>query len=292
MNKRFLAILIAAFATSHVTAGSLDVYGDIKVNGKTIIDGEGNYVGNLPKDDKSVTLSEYTNQTGLKKTYNQERLVSGGVLQFGTRIDDNSNPNVNVITYNWSNDNGPVSSWVSSETHESSSAWVIEGHDNSGGDFSSIQRYSRTWFTPQDPKTLAIGESYLIIYEDAVTSTSKGTQCTTSQDSEGNITNDDCEPYESTQEYTNSGKQTVSLLGKTEYKKGDISYDDCIVMQYSSGNEPWTAVSCKGVGLVYGWGGSYKVELIKSEGSLQNSSPLAVISSRIDPVSIMPKIKR
>ena len=70
MSKKLLVIMITALSTSHVTAGSLDVYGDIKINGKTVIDGQGNYVGSLPENDKLVTLSEYKNQSGLKKTYN------------------------------------------------------------------------------------------------------------------------------------------------------------------------------------------------------------------------------
>jgi len=288
MNKKYLAILMAAFVTSHVTAGSLDVYGDIKVNGNTVIDAQGNYVGALPKDDKSVTLIEYTNQGGLKKTYNQEQTTDGSQL-FGTRIDDNTNPKVNIITYNWSNVYGPVSSWVSSESYESSSKWVLEGHDNSGGDYSVTQNYSRTWFTSEDPKVLSIGESYLTIYEDSFTQVRKGTSCSTSQDSDGNVIDNGCEPFEYTDDITAPGKQLVSLLGRVGYKKGDISYDDCIVMQRTSGVEPWTTVNCKGVGLVYGWTDEYKLELTKVEGTLQNATPLATISSRMELVSTTPK---
>ena len=289
MSKKLLVIMITALSTSHVTAGSLDVYGDIKINGKTVIDGQGNYVGSLPENDKLVTLSEYKNQSGLKKTYNQELINDNQSLSY-ILIEDNTNPNVNVITYTQSNGTGTMSSWTSSETYESPSSWVIESHDNNSSDFYVTRHYSRTWFTEEDPKVLSIGESYFAMYEDAVTMTSKGTQCSVSIDSNGNTTYNECKPYETTEEFTTPGKQIVSLLGKVKYKKGDISNEDCIVLQSSSGVDPWTTISCKGIGLVYGWNTNNKLELVKYEGSLQKTTSLVATSSRMSSAQPTPKL--
>ena len=133
MNKNFLAILIAAFTASPVIAGSLDVHGDIKVNGKTVIDAQGNYVGSLPSQVDYVVLNDYFNDVGLKKTYNttQTYISSGStVTTSGVRTDDLTKDGVAVHSYQFNHDDGTVDyTWVQTDTYLSPSKWISEGHN-------------------------------------------------------------------------------------------------------------------------------------------------------------------
>ena len=72
-----LSAIFMCMAPYAANAGSLDVHGEIKVNGNTVIDAKGNYVGTLPSNGPSmISLNDYYNQDGLKKTFKQVQLAS------------------------------------------------------------------------------------------------------------------------------------------------------------------------------------------------------------------------
>ena len=91
-----LSTIFMCIAPYAVNAGSLDVHGEIKVNGNTVIDAKGNYVGTLPSNGPTmITLSDYYNQDGLKKTFKQVQLASENqAADEGVRIDDYTTPGI------------------------------------------------------------------------------------------------------------------------------------------------------------------------------------------------------
>ena len=269
MNKRFLAILIAAFATSHVTAGSLDVYGDIKVNGKTVIDAQGNYVGSLPSQVDYVVLNDYFNDIGLKKTYNTTQTYNsstGTITDSGVRTDDLTKDNVAVHTYQFNHADGSTNTWVNTETYFSENKWISEGHalyedgttSGSGGNYYQTEKKN----VSETPEKIFLGGTYLNYYQEVSTAI----DCEYDNDGRCDIEGGN---------YTLSDSPTISnfsevvfVVSKTSYSQGSSKYDDCVVMQFSS-TDPWTAVFCKGVGIVKGWSSSYSMDLTGVEGSLK-----------------------
>lgn len=284
MNKRFLAILIAAFATSHVTAGSLDVYGDIKVNGKTVIDAQGNYVGSLPSQVDYVSLSAYLDDDGLKKTYIQSETQNSTVVT-STRIDDATTPNVKVYKYFWSGDAGV---YVSTETYLSPTHWITEGkfcQDPSCDNFSSYNYTDNEKTVSAWSDKTQVGGNFL----DSYTLTSVPFDCDPdyeeeSPDNKCDISGGSYTPdYYDDSKYVSNVSQVVFVLNKTNFKKDSLSYDDCITAQFSGNFEnPWTGIYCKDVGMVRGWNNSgYSVELISVEGTPRSASSNIAISTSL-----------
>ncbi|MEZ8740994.1 hypothetical protein AB6E21_13245 [Photobacterium swingsii] len=79
MKKSMLSLLALAITTSlsaGATAASLDVHGDIKVNGKTVIDSKGNLIQPAPAvDPLLVDMVEYEPAPNAKLTY--QRTLNG-----------------------------------------------------------------------------------------------------------------------------------------------------------------------------------------------------------------------
>ncbi|MDO6496791.1 hypothetical protein [Photobacterium sanguinicancri] len=74
----FLALAITTSLSAGATAASLDVHGDIKVNGKTVIDSKGNLVQPAPAvDPLLVDMAEYEPAPNAKLTY--QRTLNGVV---------------------------------------------------------------------------------------------------------------------------------------------------------------------------------------------------------------------
>ena len=280
MNKKYLAILMAAFVTSHVTAGSLDVYGDIKVNGNTVIDAQGNYVGALPNQLEYIVLDDYFNDSGLKKTYKQVMGAGDSAVE-GVRIDDLTDDNIHIYTYQYPDINGSMDSFISTETYESESKWITEGHNlyadgsTSGSFYQQVEK--RNVLTT--PKKIFLGGSYLNAYQTVYNNIScPGNDSGTCDISGGNYTVGDTPSI-------NDVNQIVFVLNKTSYSQGAISYDDCVVMQFG-GTSPWTGVYCKGIGIVKGWQTGYSMEILSVNGTLKTSIGQPSVSLRV------PKIKK
>ena len=273
MNKRFLAILIAAFATSPVIAGSLDVHGDIKVNGKTVIDGQGNYVGSLPSQVDYVVLKDYFNDIGLKKTYSTTQTSNGTTMASGVRTDDLTKDDVAVHTYQFNYANGSTSSWVNTETYLSENKWISEGYvqnedgTTSGSSYTQVEKRN----VSNTPEKIILGGTYLNYYQQVFTPIA----CEDNNEGRCDIEGGNYTLDRDYQSITNLS-EIVFVVSKTNYSQGAINYDDCVIMQFSS-SDPWTAVFCKGVGIVIGWNSGYSMELTGVEGSLKTgASPKSV----------------
>ena len=276
-----LSAIFMCMAPYAANAGSLDVHGEIKVNGNTVIDAKGNYVGTLPSNGPSmISLNDYYNQDGLKKTFKQVQLASENqTADEGVRIDDYTTPGVIKYTYQW-NANAEsefCKSWVSEENHDSSNHYTVKGY--CVGSTGTETQHSYTDVTEKKsfdmPTSIqANGGSYL---NNHVMTQKQYYGC---QDF-ANPSEDTCQ--------SSSGDATVTEvvfpLNKTTYTVGDTTYDDCYIIQFNgnTGSGYWTGIHCKNVGLVSGWNSTYSIQLTKVEGTLQNSATASSSSLKMAP---------
>jgi len=257
--------MLAVFSASSVYAGSLDVHGDIKVNGKTVINANGELTGSAAT---TITLQDYTNSNGLKKTFKTTSRNSDNTINNGLRIEDHTADGINRysdITYD---QYGQFSSnWVIDELHETPLKWSYKGYSanedgSTNGDYYFYQQQERQWLGAAEPKTVPLNSVYISQYQDVISS------CTSSEQT--------CEYGEPT---TRNVTELVTVLGKVSYKSGDHTYSDCFVAQYnksaSQDGGVWTDIQCKGVGIVKGWQSNYSMELETVEGSLKPASKSA-----------------
>lgn len=270
--KKSAICMLAALSVSSAYAGSLDVYGDIKVNGKTVINANGELTGSAAN---TITQQEYWNSKGLKKTFKmtqrKENYSSGGrqtTMVNGQQVDDQSTDGIIKYSYTWYDVNGQFeSNWVNEEAYETPLKWTSKGYlaneDGSAtGTWYQSGQTTRTWLGAEEPKTVALNGVYIKQYQDVVSSCGGTEQtCAYGEPTTSNVT------------------ELVTVLGKMSYKSGDVAYDDCFVAQYNN-SEPsdtgiWTAIHCKGVGLVKGWSSNYAMELTKVEGTLKPASKSA-----------------
>lgn len=280
-----LSAIFMCMAPYAANAGSLDVHGEIKVNGNTVIDAEGNYVGTLPSNGPTmITLSDYYNQDGLKKTFKQVQLASENqAADEGIRIDDYTTPGIIKYTYQWNinAENESCRSWVNEENHDSKGHYTIKGSCVSTTGAETPYTYADvTEKNAIDIPTSvqANGGSYLSNYE----KTQK--QYYSCQDF-ANPSEDTCQIYSGESMFT----EVVFPLNKTTYKVGDTTYDDCYIIQFNgnTGSGYWTGIHCKNVGLVSGWNNTYSIQLTKVEGTLQNSA-----TARSSSLKVAPAIKQ
>ena len=286
MNKKFLAVLIAAFATSPVIAGSLDVHGDIKVNGKTVIDAQGNYVGSLPSQVDIVDISSYLNPAlGIKKTYSQTQGLNNESYS-GTRIEDYTTENVVRYTYKWPTQ-GSV--YTNTETYYSADQWISSGtnctYDPDSSDESSCvvnwygyQSYKKDTVYWQDE--IQTGGSFL----ESFRQTSTTFFCNSDDENYGNgpceVTGADYLGDSHYDPVVTNYNQVVMVLNRLAFKNETLSYDDCIALQFNGNNEsPWTGIYCKDVGMVKGWSNGYLAELTSVDGTAIKSMPKAPMVS-------------
>ena len=287
MNKKYLAILMAAFVTSHVTAGSLDVYGDIKVNGKTVIDAQGNYVGSLPNQIDYIVLDSYFSEDGLKKTYKTTQTATGSngsaSTQYGVRTDDLTKDGVAVHSYQFNHDDGTVDyTWVHTETYLSPNKWISEGHflytdGSTSGSGSTYYQYERNDSTT-NPEKLILGGSYINYYRQTMS------QIDCELDDEGRCDIEGGNYTVSDAPVISNFSEIVFVVNKTNYSQGSSNYDDCVIMQFSS-TDPWTAIFCKGVGVVKGWNSNYSMELTGVEGSLKTAAASKSVSLHLPKIT-------
>lgn len=128
MNNKIsltLITLLVGLSTS-VSAASLDVHGDIKVNGKVVIDAQGNVINNNNKE--SIDFSEYyKGKEGIYKFKNRNNNLSSyeisydkdgndykeidlvnGVVMFSLERTEYTESSVKVTEYNGWNQSNPV----------------------------------------------------------------------------------------------------------------------------------------------------------------------------------------
>lgn len=263
--KKIAIYVLTALSVSSAYAGSLDVYGDIKVNGKTVINANGELTGSVAN---TITQQEYRNSNGLKKTFKTQSKYMGNSSVSGLRIEDFLTEGVYKYSHIYYDEDGKFqSNWVIEEVYETPLKWTTKGYsaDEDGsatGDWYQNSQITRTWLGAEEPKTVALNGVYMKQYQD-VESFCGGTEqtCTFGEPTTNNVT------------------ELVTMLGKMSYKSGDVTYDDCLVTQYNNsdpdGGGVWTAIHCKGVGLVKGWNSSYALELTKVEGTLKPANKLA-----------------
>ena len=271
MKKSAICVL-AALSVSSAYAGSLDVYGDIKVNGKTVINANGELTGSAAN---TITQQEYWNSNGLKKTFkmtqrNESYSSSGRRTEIwhGQQIQDNTTDGVIKYAYSWYNSEGVFqSNWIAEERYQTPLKWTRTGYlaDESGtasGNVYTSQQTERMWLGATEPQTVALNSVYMKQYQD-VSSSCSGAEPT-------------CAFEEPT---TRNVTELVTVLGKMSYKSGDVTYDDCFVTQYNNSDlyegGVWAAIHCKGVGLVKGWNSFNAMELTKVEGTLKAASKSA-----------------
>ena len=266
MMKKIAICMLAALGASSVYAGSLDVHGDIKVNGKTVINANGELTGSAGT---TITLQDYTNSNGLKKTFKTTSINSDGSVNHGIRIEDHTVDGItklSFITYDWNNQF--IAAWVLDETYENPLKWNIKGYsaneDGSANGFGYfINQTERRWLGPEEPKTVPLSGVYIKQYQNIVNNCSSESEqtCEFGEPAYSNVT------------------EVVTGLGKVSYKSGDHTYNDCFVAQYNNSSFMesgiWTAIQCKGVGIVKGWQLNNSMELETVEGSLKPASKSA-----------------
>ncbi|MGL4204747.1 MAG: hypothetical protein ACRCRW_01240 [Aeromonadaceae bacterium] len=266
--KKIALCVLATLSVGSVYAGSLDVYGDIKVNGKTVINANGELTGNAAN---TIPQQDYLNSNGLKKTFKtQSKYTSNSSSEIvnGLRIDDYSIAGVSKYTYITYDKEGKFqSSWVSEEVYETPLKWSRKGYSanedgSATGTWYSSEQFVRTWLSAEEPQTVALNGVYMKQYQDVVSSCGSSEPTCAYQDP-----------------ITNNTTELVTVLGKMSYKSGDVAYDDCMATQYNNsslnGGNIWTAIHCKGVGLVKGWNSNYTLDLTKVEGTLKPASKSA-----------------
>ena len=266
--KKIALCVLATLSVGSVYAGSLDVYGDIKVNGNTVINAKGELTGSAVA---TLTQQDYLNSNGLKKTFNTKSGYTSNnstEIQNGLKIEDYTTDNVNKYSYiSYDKDGKFQSNWIAEELYETPLKWTSKGYSanedgSATGTWYYNAQFSRTWLSAEEPKTVALNGVYIKQYQDVVSSCGSSSQtCTYGEPTTSDVT------------------ELVTVLGKMSYKSGDVTYDDCMVTQYnnssSSGGNIWTAIHCKGVGLVKGWNSSYTMDLTRVEGSLKPASKSA-----------------
>lgn len=263
--KNVSICVLAMLAANCASAGSLDVYGDIKVNGKTVINAKGELAGNAAT---TINKQDYFNNNGLKKTFSVVDKRSDSSIMSGKRIEDYTVDGINRSSYIYYDQYGNFqSNWVIEETHETPSKLLSKGFSanedgSSDGGYYYNMLFEHRLLSGAEPDVVPINGSYTLQYEDTRSS------CTSSDAN--------CEMGEAT---TTNITQVVTWLGKTRYVSGDHAYDDCVVTQYNSSDISagglWTTINCKGVGLVKGWSSTYVMTLDKVEGGLKPASKQA-----------------
>lgn len=284
MNKiSAIVITCSSLFSVYASAGSLDVHGEIKVNGTTVIDAQGNYVGTLPSQVDSIELDPYLNPTGIKKTYTQTQTTNGQV-QTGTRVDDYTTANIIRFTYKWP-DQGSV--YTSTETYYTPTQWIEAGvncaYDPATSNESSCTNnyywyssYQKTTVYWQDK--IQAGGSFLESYRQ----TSTVFYCNSGGDTSSvngpcTITGSDYLGDNHNDPVVTNFNQVVMVLNRLAFKNDTVSYDDCVALQFNGTNEtPWTAIYCKDIGMVKGWSNNgYSLELTSVEGTATTSTKSA-----------------
>lgn len=265
MMKKIAIFTLAVLSASSVYAGSLDVHGDIKVNGKTVINANGELTGSAAT---TITLQDYTNSNGLKKTFKTTSRDSDNRITNGLRIEDYTVDGINRFSYiNYDYLGRFASNWVADEIYESPLKWRVKGYTanedgSANGGYYFNSQNERRWLGVEEPKKVSLNGAYINQFEDIISSCGGSAQtCEYAEPKTSNVT------------------ELVTVLGKVSYKSGDHTYDDCFVAQFNKSEYQeggvWTAIQCKGVGLVKGWQPNYSIELETVEGTLKPASKSA-----------------
>ncbi|MCD9519248.1 hypothetical protein [Photobacterium phosphoreum] len=232
MTKHFSLSVLAILASFSVSAATLDVHGEIKVNGKTVIDGKGNLIQNKSdlidlddyfnvKPNSIVTLKSISSEN---TTYNFYYDENGRQSKEDQSIDG---------TVTWSmewKDRTEMSNVV-----ENISQWSSEDLDGNIIQHTQKTTHKNEFITStgHPPVKMGITTARGDIYtQTLLTSTNEN-------DTIGKI-----------QQITES--QYLTVLDKTSYKSENINIEDCIiVLQDASWMEvPQIRTYCKDYGLV------------------------------------------
>ncbi|WP_163133877.1 hypothetical protein [Agarivorans sp. Alg241-V36] len=227
MNKLLLSALISATLSANALAASLDVYGEIKVHGVTVIDENGMLVASGPT--AAVSLDEYfyvsgityerrhTNNSNSEFTYySTEAFATDGSYTESVKDSDNNLsytyqefPTNYGYQYQVATADGAMS--CSGEVHESISQEL--------------------------PDSLSVGANYAVI----------GDSLKTWQCNFGEVDDDVTEE-----------KTIYSILAQSSYQLGETTLEECIIVRaysltvnndYPSSSDSME-VRCKNIGLV------------------------------------------
>lgn len=178
-NKLYLGVISALLSTSAVANNAvLNVEGEIQINGKTVIDSNGSYVGSQSSTSslKTINLDDYYAANGkyvYKTTYGYseedaftctETLVLTSTSESSEFIcDGDSHPSKWIYT-----NNGDGTYTTVSESYWSS--WDSDGNTDSG--IETVEETFKYVELSDKASTLALGSSIATLYEDTLLATS------------------------------------------------------------------------------------------------------------------------
>lgn len=265
MNTKVLWMVAACLAPSLASAAVLDVHGEIQINGSTVIDSEGNFVGSidLPEgyNPDSILRDDYITPNNVAVTYAASTVPSpnchewdGCAPSFFTEVKSISG---DVQTFTGYDESGAE---ITSYTRVYSDSGYTQTYADASCSF--VLEYSRTLFWPE---VLEFNRSYLLTEAGLANNSSCGGD-----------------------NYNEMWSESIVVHGKTTYSNGDIESDDCVIATQTSkwsmydknedGKEfiPFypeptqdTRVYCKGIGAV---------ELVEWSGTSYTNSYKKAIS--------------
>ncbi|MEC6898074.1 hypothetical protein [Photobacterium piscicola] len=233
MTKHFSLSVLAILASFSVSAATLDVHGEIKINGKTIIDDKGNLI-----QDKSdlIYLDDYFNAK-------PNRVVTLN------NINPNEHPD-STFTFRY-DDKGRE--FKEEESRNSTVVWSMEWTDRQP--MSNIIISYNKWINPNNPEDQ---------YESTQTNKNEFTTSTRFPEVQIGITaaradiytrtlltstdaNDTIGTIEHVSEY-----QSLTVLEKNSYKSESNTIDDCIIVLQDASwmQNAQVRTYCKDYGLV------------------------------------------
>jgi hypothetical protein len=235
MTKHFSLSVLAILASFSVSAATLDVHGEIKVNGTTVIDAQGNLI-----QDKSdlIDLNDYFNAK-------PDRVVT---LK---NINPNKYPD-STFTFHY-DDKGQE--YKEEESRNGTVIWSMEWKDRT--DMSNIIERINQW-SSEDPDGNIIQHTQKTTYKNEFTTSTRYPEVQmgitaargdiyTQELLTSNNTNHTIGAIEHVSEY-----QSLTVLEKNSYKSESTTIQDCIIVLQDG---PWMEKSqirtyCKDYGLV------------------------------------------